>query len=290
MSESLLRMDFDFRFWGVPAKNVTMKSLEAFVNDGRTKRLCFAMPMQNKPLSNGIGDVKKWFNLPFRETIGPILKDKTGISIFDRRDGSGCCYPCKTDEEIQKIQEFVETHRNLVFLRDTLDLSIALSMRELELESGARTEIGQLEYLVKWEDDVDRTYEKTKLTEELSAVLDDLPYFKEADCICVVPSSKPFMREIIAPLDGFMDISDDVCWLHKGESAKDEEDGIAKIQMLESFGLNISPKADVKGKNVLLVDDLYRSGITMQYVALKLKEAGASRVFGIALVKGLRNK
>lgn len=285
-----LNMDFDVRFWEIPTKRVTMESLEAFVNDGRTKRLCFAMPMQNKPLSDGCGEVKKWFNLPFRETIGAILKDKVGISILNRKDGSGCCYPCKTDEDIQKIQEFVETHRNLVFLRDTLDMSIALSMRELELESGARTEIGQLEYLVKWEDDVDRTFEKKRLSEALKAVLDDLPYFKEADCICVIPSSKSFMRDIIAPLKGFGNISDDVKWLHKGEAAKDEEDGSAKIRMLESFGLNISPEADIKGKTVLLVDDLYRSGITMQYVALKLKEAGASRVFGIALVKGLRNK
>ena len=37
-------------------------------------------------------------------------------------------------------------------------------------------------------------------------------------------------------------------------------------------------------------DDLYMSGATLQYVAMKLKEAGASRVLGITIVKSKSNK
>ena len=44
------------------------------------------------------------------------------------------------------------------------------------------------------------------------------------------------------------------------------------------------------GKNVMLVDDLYNSGLTMQYVAMRLKELGVFRVFGVTLVKSLSNK
>ena len=40
----------------------------------------------------------------------------------------------------------------------------------------------------------------------------------------------------------------------------------------------------------MLVDDLYNSGLTMQYVAMRLKELGVSRVFGVTLVKSLSNK
>lgn len=42
-------------------------------------------------------------------------------------------------------------------------------------------------------------------------------------------------------------------------------------------------------ENLLLVDDLYKSGLTMQYVAMMLKNAGCSRVFGLTLVKSLGN-
>ena len=34
---------------------------------------------------------------------------------------------------------------------------------------------------------------------------------------------------------------------------------------------------------------MYYSGVTMQYIAMKMKEAGAKRVFGMALVKSLGN-
>lgn len=36
-------------------------------------------------------------------------------------------------------------------------------------------------------------------------------------------------------------------------------------------------------------DDLYMSGVSMQYVAMKLKEAGASRVLGLSIVKSRSN-
>ena len=45
-----------------------------------------------------------------------------------------------------------------------------------------------------------------------------------------------------------------------------------------------------KGKDIILVDDLYMSGTTLQYVAMKLKEAGARKVFGLCFVKSLSNK
>jgi predicted amidophosphoribosyltransferase len=43
------------------------------------------------------------------------------------------------------------------------------------------------------------------------------------------------------------------------------------------------------GKRVLLVDDLYQSGISMNYCALLLLRAGAKKVFGLACEKTCRN-
>ena len=46
---------------------------------------------------------------------------------------------------------------------------------------------------------------------------------------------------------------------------------------------------EVKGRKILLIDDLYQSGITMNYVAMLLLEQGAKKVYGLACEKTCRN-
>ncbi len=46
---------------------------------------------------------------------------------------------------------------------------------------------------------------------------------------------------------------------------------------------------DVKGKSIILIDDLYQSGSTMWTVAKLLKMKGAKRVLGLACVKSWRD-
>ena len=57
--------------------------------------------------------------------------------------------------------------------------------------------------------------------------------------------------------------------------------------MIQSWGFRVTEGMDLKNKTILLLDDMYQSGVTMQYVAMRLKEAGAKRVFGMAIVKSL---
>lgn len=61
------------------------------------------------------------------------------------------------------------------------------------------------------------------------------------------------------------------------------------LDALLNSHLMIADDVNLEGKNILLVDDLYKSGLTMQYVAMMLKNAGCSRVFGLTLVKSLGN-
>lgn len=46
---------------------------------------------------------------------------------------------------------------------------------------------------------------------------------------------------------------------------------------------------DVYGREIIIVDDLYQSGITMQAYAKYLKLLGASRIFGVVCVKSMKN-
>lgn len=60
-----------------------------------------------------------------------------------------------------------------------------------------------------------------------------------------------------------------------------------KLQALENT-IQVAPDV-FKGKTVLIVDDLYQSGISINYVALLLLEAGAENVVGLACEKTCRN-
>ncbi|MBI5185095.1 MAG: hypothetical protein HZA01_05135 [Nitrospinae bacterium] len=50
----------------------------------------------------------------------------------------------------------------------------------------------------------------------------------------------------------------------------------------------VDPEA-LKGQTVLLIEDLYQSGVSTNYVAMRMLEAGAEKVFGLACEKTCRN-
>jgi predicted amidophosphoribosyltransferase len=47
--------------------------------------------------------------------------------------------------------------------------------------------------------------------------------------------------------------------------------------------------SSVQGKTVLLLDDLYQSGVSMNYVGMLLLDAGATAVLGLTVEKTCRN-
>lgn len=287
-----MTFNFDYiKFNGVPCNQFTLSDLKVFVCDNNTKRLCYSMDGQNNPWGEGKGDVIKWFNAPFANTIKPILEKMTNVSL-KIKENKKCCYPCTEEPEIEALTNFIEKYKDIVFLRDYLDMSLALSMHKLNPDDDERTEIGELEYLVKYCDNTDRTNEKKALSEKLQKILEDLPFFKLADCICAIPGSKTFVKEIIDLLEGFKfeNISNNVFWGDKQSEIKNAEDGEEKLNLLDKSQFTISEDINLNGKTILLIDDLYKSGLTMQYVALKMKEKGARRVFGISLVKASSNK
>lgn len=48
----------------------------------------------------------------------------------------------------------------------------------------------------------------------------------------------------------------------------------------------LKPKANIRGKDLVLVDDVYTSGATMQEAARVLKQAGAGEVWGMTIALG----
>lgn len=282
----------DFRFFGLSRKAIDEASIIEYLNRDGATRICFGTTHSEalKPTSDG-GDVKAWLNLPFADTIKVMLERKVGngVTLYERKNGNGYCFPAKNYETFSAIEDFIKKYQDMVFLCDNLDMSVAISMHESEL--GKRTPIGESEYQVKYNSDKkDTSAERAILLDKLQTALDDLPYYKLADYICAIPSSKTFVKEMIANLEGWngKDISDKVSWRSKDKDLKNIVSTKEKMEALKGFGLTFD-KIDLKDKAVVLVDDMYKSGLTMQFVAMKMKEAGAKYVFGICLVKALGN-
>ena len=156
-----------------------------------------------------------------------------------------------------------------------------------EDDGETHTFVGELEKRAKY----DKSEEDLrKLADMVDEFIGKTPLYANADLICAVPPSKVgdenLPARIIGKLTNFkgVDISKSVRWTSKTASLKNAE-GADKLEILNHSGFEI-----VEGTDIVLVDDLYMSGITLQYVAMKLKAAGARRVYGLCCVKSFGNK
>ena len=281
----------NLRYLGVPQKAIDLDSIREFIEDTGTKRICFAYSHKNALKQTPGQDIAGWLNLPFDEPFESIARHELGFDrvMFPPKSGASFYRRIDTQAEFHKLEAFIEKYKDIVFLKDTLDLSVALSMHESE--PNVRTTLGEHEYNLKYQSvNNDTTVDITALMAEMQKRLEELPYFRYADFICCVPSAHPIMQDVISGLKrfDFVDISDKVSWANKQGSLKNVETTEEKLAMVQSWGLQISEDIDLKDKTVLLVDDMYQSGVSMQYVGMGLKETGAKRVFGMSLVKSLR--
>lgn len=272
------------------SKVISRESLKDFMANKDTKRVHFASTHKNalREQEDG-GDVLAWLNLPFADSINDLLSEKVGEIEFVSLNKNGrYSKPIKDESQLQKYKEVMEEYKGIVFLRDCLDISIALSMN-LD-ENDDYTPIGLAEINVKYPNGKSIDGYQKLLVDTLQNRLEQFTILGNADCICCIPTNNPVLPQIVSQLNDFKfeDISGSVRWKDKFSSLKDAESLEDKLELLEQFGLVID--ADVKGKNVLLLDDMYQSGLTMQYVAMGLKENGANRVYGVSLVKARNNK
>ena len=281
------------KFLGVPCHSIELDDLKVFMaDDGSAKRINFATSHAHALRKESSGRPFAWFNVPFRKTIEPLLKKEIGnpdFALFLNKTTGKPFRMVFSEREYEDIRAFMDKYKDIVFLRDCLDLSLSLSMNRID--ENTRTEIGELEYQAKYHpESSEYNHVIVSLTKRMQGLLDSIPFFKGVDYICVVPSSHAFVREIVSGLKefDFSDISSSLSWNKKTElkNADSLED---KLDALLDSHLVIADDVDLEGKSILLVDDLYKSGLTMQYVAMMLKNAGCSRVFGLTLVKSLGN-
>src|SRR5690606_19095110 len=109
-------------------------------------------------------------------------------------------------------QSFVEKYHQIVFLRDTLDLSLALSMNLQDEKT--YTDLGELEYEAKYQHNKAAESQLVSITGEW---LQKLPYYSIADSLCAMPCSDPnepsLPRRVVDCIEQYENISPNVRWI-----------------------------------------------------------------------------
>ena len=276
-----------FKFYCV----TNLKKAEEFILELPTispRRICFATTHKNA-LEYNPG--AKWvgrFRVPFKETIKTIFETMTGLELFHSEKYGNYWRSIKTKEEYNLIKDWMEQVKNIVFIRDNLDLSIALSEHKLNEEE--RTSIGELEYRAKYHNDKSSI---SKLIRLLVDTLKLMPFFTDVDYVCAVPPSEGKVHDLpselakaVSALIKKPNITNKLIWANQKKSLKDvklEE----KLLALKMADLQVN--CNVNAKKVLILDDMYQSGITINYIAMKILEKGADKIYSIALVKSRKD-
>ena len=252
------------------------------------RRICFSTTHKNALRRSENPSYVGSFTVPFKETIEPILSAETNLELFPTRKFNNFWRSVVDEEEYKTINDFIERFEEIVFLRDTLSLSVALSEH---IETDERTKIGEWEYQAKYNQDEDAIKNLAQLCFE--TILNKLPYYKNADMICAVPTTrdKTFhlpekLVSIIAPKLKIENISSRLSWERTKPPLKNLP---LKVKWSALEKANLFVDAGLSKKSIIILDDLYQSGVTMQYVAMKLQEEGANKLFGLALVKSRSN-
>ena len=231
------------------------------------------------------------FSVMFSETIKPIFVEMTGIQLFFSERFNNY-YKMIDKNELQVIENWEQQQGERVFLRDCLALSIAMSFNFTTNNTDRKyTVIGLLEHNAKNNNDMEAV---DALAQHSSKTIKELPFYKDADYICAVPPrpGKNFdlpsqVTEKVAQTLNKKNITNHFNYGKEKESIKSSkvED---KWLYLEKSKLNFDG-LDLNGKNIILIDDKYQSGTTIQFVGMKLQKAGAKNVYGLSFVKTMRD-
>jgi hypothetical protein len=198
-----------------------------------------------------------------------------------------------------EVPPWIEMVGNPVAMKDFLAISFALDYdREGGDPKEPHTEIGNLRALAK-PYGVDTATARTKkaadkLLGHCVEFLTTMTCYRSADCIVAMPPSDPskvynlpkYLAERIAETMGLENLTKNVRTIALRNSIK----GVALGAKFDTLLGTMEVDDDVFGKRrVILIDDLYQSGTSMNYCGLLLREAGAKKTFGLACEKTCRN-
>lgn len=241
--------------------------------------------------------------IPICDVYGPII-DRAFPEIIHIGwipGTKGTCYTFIkeiTDEEHERLQQFLETLHRILCLTITkhlaphftteLDEAYALDFNFKQgIEPLEYTETGEREHTAK--EKQDRKAIRI-LSDNLAEVIRNHPTLARADIIVAMPPrpSKTFHLpvQLVAQVGRILKRPVGL-GLTKDEHPKLR--GLPIAKKVATLKGKFHLKESIKGKNVLIIDDLYQSGTSAWSLAKFLKENSAREVYCLACVKSWRD-
>lgn len=227
------------------------------------------------------------------ESAKKVFEAQTGLELRESQEHRNY-WRFVSPEEIGTVEQWERNQGSLIYLRDCMSLSVALDSNLTDNTSGQYTAMGALEHNGKHNRDKNAI---NQLADTVSQVIQYLPYYKDADLICSVPPrpDKDFdlpsnVTSLVSAKVGKPNVTGGFVFSGQKSSVKSSTfDEKWNVWEEAQVSFQNSPSFNVSDKTVILIDDKYQSGITIQYIAMKLQQAGAHEVYGLSFVKTLRD-
>lgn len=218
---------------------------------------------------------------------------------FEDRNGEydwGIYIKNADNEEAELIDNFCKFLQDVVFIDDDLDQSFALSFHTTPLDEGGyeRTFIGQLVREAKPYDRGWHSGNRSKAEKLASWMIEFIQIhsaYRQAELLVAVPPSNPnkpfdlpsYLVEVISESTQQKNATSFIRKIRTTRPMKEcrtiqeKEDNIKNAFEVEA--------AIFRGKTVILVDDIYQTGLSIKEVGRVLKQAGAKLVLGLVATK-----
>jgi glutamine phosphoribosylpyrophosphate amidotransferase len=242
-------------------------------------------------------------NQIYKTVLARAVQPRFVSRVFDDRRGryEWGTYIHDVDAEVhEQIRHLLQLAQQHLLIQDDLTETFALAYHTEMSSSGdyARTSIGELVYSAKPYNRAatPTNHEKAlELAQHFITFIKQHPTYSRADVVVPVASraGKSFdlptkLVEHIAAECGMEEGSGYVQKVRVTRPMKDCSTPREKIDNVRD-AFAVRNDVDLEGRNIILIDDVYQSGFTINEVGQVLFEAGASNVFGLVATKTVRD-
>ncbi|CAA6603799.1 conserved hypothetical protein [Rhodospirillaceae bacterium LM-1] len=254
------------------------------------KRISFAYANKEQPRRSSSPYIGI-FTVSFVETIGLLFNAETGLDLYYSPKNSKFIHSFKSENDFLLVSDWVRRQGTRHFLRDCLELSVALDQNLTDNQNSTHTQLG------KWE-----SMAKGQFSQEAIAglvgcyvsTIRELPFYRDTRYIAAVPPRPGKLYDLPSTLAAKIAEALGIENLTTRFSYAGQKGAIKTLSIndkwaaWEQAGLSFSPALENR-PSIILIDDKYQSGITLQFVASKLRAAGAGDIYGLCAVKTLRD-
>lgn len=217
----------------------------------------------------------------------------------DERFHWGCYLKGVSDQDEVGLRLFCRLLQKAVFIHDDLDECFALGMHSERREDGTvgKAEFGELVYRSKPYNRTTHPGSKVasrSLAERLARFVKAHPTYGRADLLVPVPPSNAD-KDFDLPTLLVQDMSSSsgvpcrIGVVRKARQTAPMKSCVTEAEKIRNVqGAYVVSSTPIRGRSVILVDDIYQSGATLNEVARSLRKAGAAEVLGLVATKTLK--